>query len=761
MSPPRIIFAICLGVLGLPEAVFAHSGSGSLDGHVVEVGSSGRGVSGATVRIEGASRETVTDGEGRFTFEGVPALPLVLLVEAPNYRPARRVLSSPLSDEPLIIELTWLGEVIAVRGTSRPRRIPKTASTFQVTARDITAAPRRNAEEILRQVPGLTLVQHGSEGKGHQFFLRGFDAIHGADLELTVDGMPINEWSNVHAQGYLDLGFILPEMVRGVEATKGPFTLDQGAFAMAGSARYRLGVVGDNLGWRAAYTVGTTNRHRIFAGYSPPEENGEQFFGVGFTHDDGFGDNRAIDRATLNGRVRLFDGPAGRLMLTALGHYSEFDLPGTLRNLDVEAGTVDFFGGYDPSQKGTSGRAMVGLSYIWETAEQELRLSAYGGYRRLELLENFTGFLVDPKEGDRREQLQDTWSFGFEAAHHLHLATGLALRTSLGLRGDQLSQTEYNIGLQLQRTAARRDLEGLQMIAHGRAGLSWQPASTLRVDAGARFDVVYVSIDDRLGDAPGDGTILTVSPRVTTRWSPLPAWQFFLAYGRGFRPPEARAFSTFEPARSGIGEEVFTGGDPTSTTSDAFEVGLRWDPTVWFGTSLSGFATFIERESIFDHVSGINLELNGTRRLGGELLIVLNPFDWLQLGADATLVDARFVESGNRVPLAPWLVSGLRATITHESGFRAGLRVLAVMPRPLPHGATGATLVMTDATLGYWWRWLRLDLEIENVLNRRLREGEYHYASHWRFGEPASEIPVLHINAGAPLNARLTVGVVF
>src|SRR5690606_16980789 len=77
-----------------------------------------------------------------------------------------------------------------------PRPLP--ASTTLVTAREIAATPKRSAEDALRLVPGLTLVQHGSEGKGHQFFLRGFDALHGTDLELLVEGIPINEWSNIH-----------------------------------------------------------------------------------------------------------------------------------------------------------------------------------------------------------------------------------------------------------------------------------------------------------------------------------------------------------------------------------------------------------------------------------------------------------------------------------------------------------------------------------------------------------------------------------
>ena len=68
---------------------------------------------------------------------------------------------------------------------------------------------------------------------------------------------------------------------------------------------------------------------------------------------------------------------------------------------------------------------------------------------------------------------------------------------------------------------------------------------------------------------------------------------------------------------------------------------------------------------------------------------------------------------------------------------------------------------MLDMTLGYQWQWLRLDIEVENVLNRELREGEYHYASHWRPSATASQLPVLHTTAGPPINARFKVGIQF
>lgn len=630
-----------------------------------------------------------------------------------------------------------------------------------ITATDIAAAPRRNAEEILRQVPGFTLVQHGSEGKGNQFFLRGFDAVHGSDLELTLDGLPLNEWSNVHAQGYLDLGLIIPELVREVAVTKGPFALDQGAFAMAGSAQYRLGVPVADLGWRAAYTAGSTNRHRLFAGYSPHREAGEQVVGFEFTHDDGFGQNRGLNRATFNGRVRLVDSlEAGTIDLTGLAGYAAFELPGPVRNEDIDTGVVDFYGTYDPQSEGTSARGLVAVTWTLPNEGYDLSVTTYGGYRQLDLLENFTGFSVDPLEGDRRDQSQTTWSLGLIGTHRWFVADGLTVRTGGGLRADLLDQREDNVGQNLERLATRRDLESLQLIAHARAGLHWQPVEPFVVEAGARLDVVHVEVTDFLeASAQGQGTQWVVSPRVSARYAPTQSLRFFAAYGRGFRPPEARAFSSFQTTQTGFDQDVLVGGAPVITVSDAAELGAQCNPLPWVELTTAGFATVIERESIFDHLSGVSLELNGTRRLGGELIVEAQPISWLTLGADLTLVDARFIDSGNPVPLAPWLVAGARASVRHESGFSSGLRLLAVAPRPLPLGATGTTLARLDAVAGYRWDAFRVDLEVENLSSQRLREGEYHYTSHWRPGEPASELPALHTSAGPPLNVRLTLGV--
>nr|PZN28722.1 MAG: hypothetical protein DIU78_01945 [Pseudomonadota bacterium] len=639
---------------------------------------------------------------------------------------------------------------------------PLTASTTRVTAREIEAVPKRNAEDVLRLVPGLTVVQHGSEGKGHQFFLRGFDALHGTDLELTVEGIPVNEWSNVHGQGYIDLGFVVPEAIESVDVTKGPFTLEQGAFAMAGSANYRLGISEEDRGVRVAYLVGTTNRHRGLVTLSPRESDGKDFFALEALHDDGFGRNRDVDRGAALGRVRLVDSPRyGTLALLGAASLAAFSLPGAVREEDVANGRLGFYDAYDAAGRGRSGRALAALSHELRETVHELKTTLYVGYRRLDLLENFTGFLLDPIHGDRRRQRESTWSLGATIAHAVRLGERMVLETGAGVRGDVLDQSSAHVGLDEALLASHRSLDGVQTLSHARLGLEWRPIDSLRLAAGARADVAHVAVRDRVSGGRSAGTLAAVSPRATAEWQAAPGLRCFAAYGRGFRPPEARAFTAHAPERTGFSENGADGGVAAMTTADALELGARYTPHRAFGAQLSGFAMAIERESVFDHVSGINLELGGTRRLGGEIVLRSRPLDWLLLVGDATLVHARFVRSGNPVPLAPWLTGSVRALVTHESGLFSGLRLMGLAPRTLPHGARGAPLSVLDVTLGYRLGSLRLDVEIENLLDQRIREGEYHYASHFRPGELPSQIPTVHIVAGPPRNARLGLSAVF
>ncbi len=651
---------------------------------------------------------------------------------------------------------------------------PDTVSSITIAPEQIAAIPVRTAEDVLRLVPGLVLVQHGAEGKGQQYFLRGFDAVHGIDLEIEAEGIPLNEWSNVHAQGYLDLGMLIPELITGVEVLPGSFGVDQGPFALAGSARFSLGVPVDARGLRASVGFGSTLRQRMLVSYSPREGDGSRFVAAELMRDPGFGEGRDSQRAVVMVRQHLLDRPStGRLSLLAIGQLGEFGLPATTRLSEYEANRIGFWGAHDQGH-GSGQRALAALTWQLQRARQRVRVVAWSGYRRLELQENFTGFLERPEQGDRRVQRHRALPFGLRVDHLALLGPRLELASSVGVRGDGIDQSEQRVDLDGRPFETTRDARAVQADVWLSSGLRWQVAPTLELATGLRFDLFAVDAHDRIAaesssspstagpsDARGGGVRFALSPRVHLRWSALAKLELFAAYGRGFRPPEARAFTSYEPERFGLSDDRVDGGRPRTTASDSGELGLRWalDPRVEL--RLAGFATYLANESIYDHVSRTNLQLSSTRRLGVELDLAAQPLPWLGLAGSVTYVDARFIASQNPVPLAPPLVGSLRTWLAHPIGARAGLLLIGWSPRPLPYGAHGSALARLDATFGWHLERLRVDMAIENLLGTRLREGEYYFASNWQPDRAASQLPSLHFVPGPPLTARLTVTLVW
>ena len=97
------------------------------------------------------------------------------------------------------------------------------ASSLTLNALDFQLRPVNSAQDMMRNVPGLVTAQHAGGGKAEQIFLRGFDADHGTDVASYVDGIPVNMSSHGHGQGYMDLHFLLPELVKNVEVFKGTY----------------------------------------------------------------------------------------------------------------------------------------------------------------------------------------------------------------------------------------------------------------------------------------------------------------------------------------------------------------------------------------------------------------------------------------------------------------------------------------------------------------------------------------------------------
>ena len=99
---------------------------------------------------------------------------------------------------------------------------------------DLNLHPVRNTQELMRIVPGLFVAQHAGGGKAEQIFLRGFDCDHGTDIQVSVDGLPVNMVSHAHGQGYADSHFIIPETINNIDYGTGPYYTQHGNLNTAG-----------------------------------------------------------------------------------------------------------------------------------------------------------------------------------------------------------------------------------------------------------------------------------------------------------------------------------------------------------------------------------------------------------------------------------------------------------------------------------------------------------------------------------------------
>ena len=77
------------------------------------------------------------------------------------------------------------------------------ASAQEIRARDFDLRPHATTQEVLQNVPGLVVSQHQGGGKAMQYLIRGFDAEHGTDFAIFVDGVA----DAFHVENFADLEF--------------------------------------------------------------------------------------------------------------------------------------------------------------------------------------------------------------------------------------------------------------------------------------------------------------------------------------------------------------------------------------------------------------------------------------------------------------------------------------------------------------------------------------------------------------------------
>ena len=300
----------------------------------------------------------------------------------------------PLSprEEPLHLQYAQTPATGAFRRRRRPTPLvldpvvvtappPVSASSeLYIPGKDFELRPQGRPADILRPIPGLIMSQHGGGGKAEQYILRGFDADHGTDVALFVDGLPVNFRSHAHGQGYADLHFLIPETLRQVNVLKGPYFVEYGDFATAGVIDFiTLDMVPENVVEAAGGNWGT---QRYLALVSPTRDRLKTLLAMEVYATDGPFE-RAQNYIRFNGfgkaSASLGENVAASAWLSYMN--SNWFASGQIPVRAVREGLIGRFGAIDDSEGGNTQRMLANADLRWDLTDNDtVRVHAYGQY---------------------------------------------------------------------------------------------------------------------------------------------------------------------------------------------------------------------------------------------------------------------------------------------------------------------------------------------------------------------------------------------
>jgi TonB-dependent Receptor Plug Domain len=622
---------------------------------------------------------------------------------------------------------------------------PVSSSSEQIIpGRDFELRPQGRPADVLRLIPGLIISQHQGGGKAEQYLIRGFDADHGTDLAIFVDGLPVNLRSHAHGQGYADLHFLIPETVRAVDVLKGPYFPEYGDFDTAGTVVFLTrDYVEENT---VEIAGGSFNTQRYLALLSPTRDALKTFIAVeGYRNDGPFDQPNGYLRFNLFAKASANIAEDMRLSVWASHYRAEWHGSGEIPTRAVRSGLIDRFGSIDPNEGGVTQRTNVNADYSWQVTEtQRFTAHAYVTYYALSLFNDFTLFLNDPENGDMINQRDRRFLAGIDTQYEIKSRPiGMPLTSTVGFqyRIDTPHVVLAN-AVQRHQVARVQDVSIVEQSYSPFVKFDLVPIEKVRLVTGARGDIFrFHGTENVVGPEPfaiHDVTKARPNVKANLILGPWAAAEFFGNFGTGFHSNDARAV-LIDPKLDAL---------PTAT---GYEFGVR--TRVLPRTEL--FATYwfldLSSELVFVGDEGTTEPRGPSHRDGLEVGVRIRPLDWLTFTGDFTYTRKAEFETGAAIPLAPLWTARADVTVRLPWGLSSSLEMRYLGDRwadeDRHHTARGYTLL--NWTGRYRYQNLEAFLSVENLANVDWRESQFFFTSRLP-GEPVPGVNDVHFTPGTP-----------
>jgi hypothetical protein len=534
-------------------------------------------------------------------------------------------------------------------------------------------------ERLRNPSKSRVVAQHSGFGKAGQYFLRGFALDHGYDIGLTLDGMPINQMSHVHSNGYADANFLIPELFSIMEVRKGPYFADEGIFSSVGAIhmqyidKLREGLV---LGSGGSFAWG-----RSLVAKSWGVGDGELLLALeGNIYNGPW--QRPDEARKINGVARWSKGTENDGMaITAMAYSNHYWATDQIPYSAVWTGLMSRWGTQDPTDGGNAARYSLSFRWSETTQDQWSRVEAYAIRNDTNLYDNFTYYLSNPiattgpasddpnapppplvpnyPYGDQTHQFDHRSQFGVNALHGWKtVLSEVPIETRVGLQslndfihngnGESFQRQQYD-------QIANNWIKESYLSPWIDTTQFWKP--WLRTTEGFRLDWVFGSVNSianpnlAVGVLTGNpmplwginngqlGRVFT-SPKIGAVIGPFYNTELFINAGEGLRAEDMRA-ATNQLATDGMSYYNVARVQLLTKTRGA-ETGIRTKFFPGLDTSLSLFWQDMDAEQQFNADAATSVYGRPGRRLGFEWSGKYVANDWLRFDANVTGTHARF-----------------------------------------------------------------------------------------------------------------------
>ena len=614
--------------------------------------------------------------------------------------------------------------------------------------------------EVLEVVPGLIVSQHSGEGKANQYFLRGFNLDHGLDFKISLDGMPINQRSHAHGQGWADLNPLIPELISSVHYRKGPYYAADGDFANAGSANiFYMDKLDKGM---ASFGLGQNGFARTLIADSPKYNGGNLLYGLELSHYDGPWDN-PDNYKKYNGILRYTEGSSSKgFNITAMAYSGKWNSTDQIPWNEYKAGKISRWGSMDTSAGATAHRYSLSTEWRQPVEGGSVLAQAYIINNYLDLYSNFE--YAPASQFNQRDSRVTT---GFNIARTWDIAgLGKEAANTLGIQvqNDNIHNSLNSTTARVQNTSCqlpgsstdpqiqcRRDHVSQSSIGlYAENHVHWN--DWLRTVAGLRGDYFRFK-NVGLSDAANTDTVndFIASPKLNVVFGPWHKTEYYYSIGNGYHSNDARGVTIGTGARAdGL---VRTFGQ---------EVGIRTEIIEGLQTTFAVFQLDSASEIIYVGDEG-RTEDSGrrSRRTGFEFNNYFKANKWLTIDADFAYARARIRDSsasGNYIEGAVEGVASVAAIIDNGGPYSGSLQLRYFGPRPLTEDnsvrSDGTTTV--NGKLGYR---INKDTKIEligfNLLDSKHSAIDYYSDSYTYGGTSGLSGRVFHPIEGRNFRAML------